>query len=281
MGNTLTIRGVEFNLRHQVLLLGVLNITPDSFSDGGLYMRTDKAIGRALAMVEEGADIIDIGGESTRPGSLPLPAEEELRRVIPAIEGIRRHSEVPISIDTTKAEVAAAAVASGADLVNDISGLRQDPDMIKVLRDNKLPVIIMHSKGTPAEMQIDPRYDDLIGEISSFLAGRAEAAIAAGAPAEGIVLDPGIGFGKTVAHNLTIFKRLSEFTRLGHPLAVGPSRKSFIGKLLKLGASERLEGTLAAAAAAVLNGADLVRLHDVLAGRRAVDLAFSIREAEG
>jgi dihydropteroate synthase len=271
----------RFDLSGKIVLLGILNITPDSFSDGGLYLDPETALRRAMLMEEEGADIIDIGGESTRPFAEPVTAEEEMRRVLPAIEGIRRHSDIPISIDTTKAAVARAAVAAGADMINDISGLKSDPEMLKVLRDNKLPVIIMHSKGTPAEMQIDPRYDDLIGEISSFLAGRAEAAIAAGAPADGIVLDPGIGFGKTAAHNLTIFKRLSEFTRLGHPLAVGPSRKSFIGKLLKLEAAERLEGTLAASAAAVLNGADIVRLHDIRAGRRAVDLAFSIREAEG
>jgi dihydropteroate synthase len=280
MGRILKIREVEFNLEERVLLQGVLNITPDSFSDGGLYLRDEKAVSRALAMVEDGADIIDVGGESTRPGSLPVPVEEELRRVIPVIEGVRRRSEVPISIDTTKAEVAAAAAAAGADMVNDISGLRQDPEMIKVLRDNKLPVIIMHCKGTPADMQRDPRYDDLLGEIAEFLQTSAERALRAGVPPGGIIIDPGIGFGKTVGHNLTILKRLSVLAELGYPVAVGPSRKSFIGAALGLEVGDRLEGSLAAAAVAVANGADLVRLHDVKEGRRAIDLAFHIREAE-
>jgi dihydropteroate synthase len=271
----------HFDLNRQIIILGVLNITPDSFSDGGLHLKPDSAIRHAFRMEEERADIIDIGGESTRPFSKPVSVEEELRRVIPVIEGIRKRSDIPISIDTTKAAVARAAVDAGADMVNDTSGLQNDPEMVNVLRDNNLPAIIMHSRGAPENMQVDPRYDDLIGEISSFLFAQAERAIAAGAPADGIVIDPGIGFGKTVAHNLTILKRLGDFLKPGYPVAVGPSRKSFIGKVLDLEVGDRLEGTLAATAVAVLQGADMVRLHDVREGRRVVDMAFSIREAEG
>ncbi len=270
----------RFRLEERVLILGILNVTPDSFSEGGLHLDPEAAIRHALRMEAEGADIIDVGGESTRPFSQPVPAEEEIRRVIPVIEGIRRHTDIPISIDTVKSAVARAALAAGADMLNDVSGLTRDPDVLNVLRDNNLPVIIMHSKGTPAEMQLDPSYDDLIGEIKGFLIEQAERAIEAGAPDDGVIIDPGIGFGKTAEHNLTILKRLDAFVDSGYPVAVGPSRKSFIGKLLGLDVGERLEATLAASAIAVLNGASVVRLHDVRQGRRAVDLALKIREAE-
>ncbi len=280
MRGVLRIGSNNFDLSKQVLIIGILNVTPDSFSDGGLHLGPKKAVHRALQMEAEGADIIDVGGESTRPGSLPISYEEECRRVMPVIEGIRRHSVIPISIDTTKASIARAAVEAGADMLNDISGLIRDPKMLNVLQDNKLPVIIMHSKGTPAEMQRDPHYDNLIGEITAFLRTRAEKALEAGAPADGVIVDPGIGFGKTVEHNFTIIKRLVEITALGYPVAIGPSRKNFIGAALKLDVTQRLEGTLAAAAIAVLNGASLVRLHDVKEGRRAVDIALRIREAE-
>lgn len=276
----LRIGSKRFELDRQVVLLGILNVTPDSFSDGGLYLDPQSAVEHALRMEEEGADAIDVGGESTRPGSRPVPPEEEIRRVVGVIEAIRLRSEIPISIDTTKAAVARAAVAAGADMLNDISGLTSDEEMLNVLRNNNLPVIIMHCKGTPVDMQRDPRYDDLIGEISGYLKKQAERALQAGAPADGIVIDPGIGFGKTVEHNLTLLKRLPELAALGYPVAVGPSRKSFIGNALGLEVNERLEGTLAAAAVAVLGGASMVRLHDVREGRRAVDLALMIREAE-
>jgi len=279
--SVLRIGSRSFDLAEKVLILGILNVTPDSFSDGGLHLDPEAAIRHALRMEAEGADIIDVGGESTRPFSQPVTEEEELERVIPVIEGIRRHSDIPISIDTVKSAVARAAVAAGADMLNDVSGLTRDPDVLNVLQDNNLPVIIMHSKGTPAEMQIDPSYDDLMGEISGFLFGQAKRAIAAGAPAGSVFIDPGIGFGKTADHNLTILKRLDILVESGYPVAVGPSRKSFIGKLLGLDAGERLEATLAAAAIAVLNGASIVRLHDVREGRRAIDLAHKIREAEG
>lgn len=280
MQGKLTIGSRNYDLAKKVLVLGVLNVTPDSFSDGGLFAEPEKAVRHALQMEADGADIIDVGGESTRPGSLPITPEEEIRRVAPVIKGIRRHSDIPVSIDTWKSGVAGAAVAEGADILNDTSGLTRDADMLKVLQDNKLPVIIMHSKGTPAEMQFNPRYDDLMGEITRFLLVQAQTARKAGAPEDGIIIDPGIGFGKTVEHNFTIIRRLSELAALGYPVAIGPSRKSFIGAALKLDANQRLEGTLAAAAAAVVNGAALVRLHDVRAGRRAVDIALRIREAE-
>jgi dihydropteroate synthase len=198
---------------------------------------------------------------------------------MPVIEGIRRHSATPISIDTTKAGVARRAVGAGADMLNDVSGLTRDEDMLNVLRNNNLPVIIMHSKGTPAEMQLDPHYDDLMGEISQFLRTQAELALAAGAQADGVFIDPGIGFGKTVEHNFKLLQKLGELRELGYPVAVGPSRKSFIGRALGLDIGDRLEATLAAAAVAVCNGASMVRLHDIREGRRAVDLAFRIREA--
>jgi dihydropteroate synthase len=269
----------KFNLHEKALILGVLNVTPDSFSDGGKCFDCEAAVHHALRMEAEGADIIDIGGESTRPYSTPVSEEEELRRVIPVIEGIRRHSAIPISIDTTKAVVARRAVGAGADMLNDISGLTRDREMLNVLRNNNLPVIIMHSKGTPAEMQLDPHYDDLMGEISQFLGTQAELALAAGAQADGVFIDPGIGFGKTVEHNFTLLQKLGELRELGYPVAVGPSRKSFIGRALGLDIGERLEATLAAAAVAICNGASMVRLHDIREGRRAVDLAFRIREA--
>lgn len=280
MSRRLAVGSEVFDLEEKVLLLGILNVTPDSFSDGGVYIDSERAIGRALQMEGEGADIIDVGGESTRPGAAAVSIEEELRRILPVIEGIRRHSRIPISIDTRKAEVAAAAVAAGAGMVNDISGLRHDPKMLNVLRDNKLPVIIMHCKGTPADMQRDPHYDDLIGEISEFLTTGAEMARRVGVPASGIILDPGIGFGKTPGHNLALLKRLPELVTLGYAVAIGPSRKSFIGAALGLAVDQRLEGTLAASAVAVFNGASIVRLHDVKEGRRAIDLAFCMREAD-
>lgn len=277
MTRRLRIGSKKFDLEDRALLLGILNVTPDSFSDGGKYLSADKAVAAAQQMERDGADIIDIGGESTRPGSTGVSTQEELDRVVPVIRRIRQHSDIPISIDTVKSAVFSEAVAAGADMLNDISGLRGDPEMLNLLKFNKLPVIIMHSKGTPDVMQKDPRYKDLIGEISEFFVVQAERAIKAGAGP--VIIDPGIGFGKTVEHNFQLIKRLAEFTRLGYPIAVGPSRKSFIGLALKLEVTDRLEGTLATAAASVVNGADIVRLHDIKEGRRAIDIAHMIRYA--
>jgi dihydropteroate synthase len=277
MARIIELGGRRFDLDERPLVMGILNVTPDSFSDGGRFLDCERAVGHALELERQGADIIDIGGESTRPGSGGISAEEEISRVVPVIAGIRAQSDIPLSIDTSKAAVFEAAANAGADLLNDISGLTRDPGMLLSLRQLRLPVIIMHSKGTPDVMQLDPRYDDLFGEISGFLRRQAERALEAGAPAA--IIDPGIGFGKTVDHNLQLLKHLRRFAELGFPVAVGPSRKSFIGTVLDLSVDQRLEGTLAATAISVLNGADIIRLHDVREGRRAADLAMSIRRA--
>ncbi|RMG67998.1 MAG: dihydropteroate synthase, partial [Nitrospirae bacterium] len=203
--------------------MGILNVTPDSFSDGGMYMDRQRAVEHALRMVEEGADIIDIGGESTRPGAEPVPLEEELRRTIPVIEAISEKVDVPISIDTYKAEVARRAIEAGATIVNDISGLRFDPEMASVVAEKGVALVIMHIKGTPRDMQKNPEYDDLFGEIIEYLRGSIEIAKKAGVPEERIVIDPGIGFGKKPEHNLQIINRLDRFSELGRPILVGPS----------------------------------------------------------
>jgi len=245
-------------------LMGILNVTPDSFSDGGRFFDKEAAIRRAYEMVEEGADIIDIGGESTRPGSEPVPLEEEISRTIPVIEALAKNFKVPISIDTYKADVAKRALDAGAAIVNDISGLRFDREMPKVVSQYKVPVVIMHIKGTPKNMQADPQYDALIPEITDYLRASIMLAVKLGIPEDKIIVDPGIGFGKTFDHNLEIIKNLREFTLLEKPVLVGVSRKAFIGKILgDVPASERLEGTAAAVAISILNGANIVRVHDV------------------
>jgi len=257
--------------------MGALNVTPDSFSDGGAFLDPDAAADRALAMEREGADIIDIGGESSRPGAEPVPLEEELRRVLPVLERLRGRLRIPISIDTTKAEVAEAALQAGAEIVNDISALRFDPRMGEVVAKSGAGLVLMHMRGTPKTMQQDPTYADVVAEVRDFLAQRVEHAVSLGIDRELIAIDPGIGFGKTVEHNLELLRRLPELCELGHPVLVGPSRKSFIGAVLDLPVEERLEGTLAACAVAVVRGADIVRVHDVRAVRRAVDLAVRLR----
>lgn len=259
--------------------MGILNVTPDSFSDGGRFFDSKRAVDRALQMEEEGADIIDVGGESTRPGSEPVPLEEELRRVIPVIEALAKRLSVPISIDTYKAEVAKRALEAGASVVNDISGLRFDPKMAEVVADSDAAVVIMHIKGTPKDMQTNPHYDDLFGEIIGYLREGIEIARAHGIGEDRIVVDPGIGFGKTAEHNLQIINRLERFSVLGRPLLIGPSRKSFIGMVLGgVPPSERLEGTAAAVAVAVLKGASIVRVHDVKEMVPVVRVAEAIRK---
>jgi len=271
------IRGGELELGERTLLMGVLNVTPDSFSDGGLYFDKELAIERALQMVEEGADIIDIGGESTRPFSEPTPLEEELKRVIPVIEAITSKIPVPISIDTYKAKVAFEALQAGARIVNDISGLRFDREMVKVVAESGAGLIVMHIKGTPKTMQLDPHYDDVMGEIKAYLKESIEKAESEGVCPESIVVDPGIGFGKKLHHNLEIFRRLNELEELGKPILVGPSRKSFIGEILGLPVSERLYGTLGAVAYCALKGVHIVRVHDVKAARQVVDIIDAIQ----
>ncbi|MCL6475797.1 MAG: dihydropteroate synthase [Firmicutes bacterium] len=251
-------------VRQRTVVMGILNVTPDSFYDGGRYAQVEAAVQRALQMVEEGADVLDIGGESTRPGSLPVPEEEELRRVLPVIQAVHERTDVPISIDTTKSRVAERALQAGACMVNDISGLGFDPRMAEVVARHGALCCIMHIQGTPQTMQQNPQYEDVVRDISRYFEERLALAEQAGIPRENIWLDPGIGFGKTVEHNLEILRRLREFTALGLPILIGTSRKSFIGKILgDLPPEERLEGTAATVAIAIMNGANAVRVHDV------------------
>ena len=245
-------------------IMGILNVTPDSFSDGGQYFDKSAAIKRAIQMAEDGADIIDIGGESTRPGSQPLAIEEELRRTLPVIEALTKEINTPISIDTYKSEVAKRALDAGAAMVNDISGLRFDPEMPKVVSAYKVPVVIMHIKGTPKDMQKNPVYEALIPEIMDYLRDSIRSAKESGIAEDMIIIDPGIGFGKTFEHNLEIIHNLYNFTLLEKPVLVGLSRKAFIGKILgDVPAGERLEGTAAAIAISIINGANIIRVHDV------------------
>lgn len=255
--------------------MGIVNVTPDSFSDGNMYLQPSAAVARAFQLIDDGADIIDIGGESTRPGSESVSVEEELRRVIPIIEKIRAGSNIPISIDTTKSEVARQALATGADIVNDISALKFDEKMMSTVAQTNAAVVLMHIKGTPKTMQSDPGYDNIVAEISSFLQKRIDACKNAGI--EKIIIDPGIGFGKTLEHNLEIFRRLDEFQKLGFPVLVGPSRKSFIGALTGLSVDERLEGTAAAVAVSVMRGANILRVHDVKEMKRVATVAAALR----
>lgn len=274
----------EYDLTSRTHLMGVLNVTPDSFSDGGRYLDPDTAVAHALRMVDEGADIIDVGGESTRPrstaygeGAEPVDVTEELRRVLPVIERLARVSDVPISIDTYKAEVARRALEAGAVIVNDISGLRFDAEMADVIGQAGASVVIMHIKGTPKTMQLNPAYEDLFGEIKAYLAEGIDKARQAGI--KQIIIDPGIGFGKQLEHNLRLISGLEQFRSLGYPLLVGASRKSFIGTVLNVPVHERVEGSLAAAVAAVLRGANILRVHDVRETKRAVAIADAIRRA--
>lgn len=243
--------------------MGVLNVTPDSFSDGGKFLATASASHRARAMVEEGADILDVGGESTRPGSEGVSVEEEISRVIPVIQAIVSECSTPVSVDTSKAAVAEAALQAGAKIVNDVSGL-SDPGMMDVVRRYQAGLVIMHMKGTPRSMQDAPVYEDVTSEVGSFLSGRVRTAIAAGIAAEQIVVDPGIGFGKTLEHNLTLLQSIGELGAMtGRPVLIGVSRKRFIGMITGRDVQDRLAGSLAAAGFAVLRGARVLRVHDV------------------
>lgn len=243
--------------------MGVINVTPDSFSDGGRFYDPVKAIQHGLKLARDGADILDIGGESTRPASDPVPAKEELKRVIPVIRALSQETHVPISVDTRKAEVAYEAIEAGASIVNDVSAMRFDPEMVGVIATAGVPVVLMHMKGTPKDMQINPVYEDLIGEIKEFLRERIGFAESRGIAPEKIIVDPGIGFGKTVEHNLSLIKHLGRFVDLGKPILLGTSRKSFIGKVLQKEVDDREEGTAATVAVGIMNGANIVRVHDV------------------
>jgi len=265
-------------LKHQshTLIMGILNMTPDSFSDGGQFKSHDKAIDHALKMVEEGANIIDIGGESTRPGAESVQLEEELSRTIPIIEAIRLKSDCLISIDTYKSKVAKAALVSGADMVNDISGLTFDHNMASLVAERNVPVIIMHIKGKPGDMQKNPNYDNLIKEVKAFFEVQIAIAKRAGIDSGNIILDPGIGFGKRLEDNFEIIRELGQISTMGYPVLLGPSRKSFIGFTLDLPVEERIEGTLASITAGVINGARIVRVHDIRATRRTLTITEKI-----
>jgi dihydropteroate synthase len=266
-------------LGKRTLLMGILNVTPDSFSDGGLFFDRDNAVSHGLKMIEGGADVIDIGGESTKPGSKPIEFEEELRRVIPVIESIAKEADVPISIDTYKSAVAQRAIEAGAEIINDISGLHFDPDLAKVAAKGNIPLILMHIRGTPETMQKNVHYDSLFSEILQYLKNSIQRAESAGLDPGQIIIDPGIGFGKTLEDNLLIIKNLHEFRILGKPILLGTSRKNFIGKILNAEVEDRLEGTLASMAIGVLNGAHIIRSHDVLQARKALAVADAIRLA--
>ena len=276
---TIRCRKRTFTLGKQTLLMGVLNVTPDSFSDGGIFFDKEKAIARGLKMVEEGADFIDIGGESTRPGSKPLGLDEELRRVIPVIEFLAKEMDVPISIDTYKSAVAKKAIDAGAQIINDISGLHLDPSLSQVAAKEDVPLVLMHIRGNPETMQKNIHYESLFSEIIQYLKDSIQKAESAGIDSEQIIIDPGIGFGKTVEDNLLILKNLKEFKILGKPLLLGTSRKNFIGKILNADVTERLEGTLSTIVVGVLNGAHIIRCHDVLQAKRAIAIADAVRQA--
>lgn len=259
--------------------MGTLNVTPDSFSDGGLYLDKSVAIKRAIQMVEDGADIIDIGGESTRPGSESITIDEELRRTIPVIEALTREIKVPISIDTYKSEVAMAALDSGASMVNDISGLRFDPKMSEIVSEYQVPVVIMHIKGRPKDMQQNPVYEALLPEIMDYFRASISIAKQSDISDDKIIIDPGIGFGKTPEHNLTIINNLREFTFLEKPILIGPSRKAFIGKILgDVPVTDRFEGTAAAVAISIMNGANMIRVHDVKEMARVAKVADAVKK---
>lgn len=261
--------------------MGVLNVTPDSFSDGGRFAEPHAAVARGLALFEAGADIVDVGGESTRPGGAQrIPAEEERRRVVPVIRGLREAGAGLVSVDTTRGEVARAALDAGADLVNDVSGFRFDPELARVVAESGVPAVVMHVRGDFATMHAKPDYDDVMGEIVSELRESLERGAAAGVERSRTIVDPGIGFAKNAAHSLEALRRLAELADLGRPILVGPSRKSFIGKALDKPAGERLMGTAAAVTACVLAGAHIVRVHDVAEMLQVVRVADAITGAE-
>jgi dihydropteroate synthase len=261
--HTLTLRGQPCALGARTWVMGVLNVTPDSFSDGGRFAAAEAAVEAGLAQLADGADIVDVGGESTRPGAAPVAADEEIRRVVPVVEGLRRRHAGFVSVDTTKAAVARAALDAGADLVNDVSGFRFDPAMAALVAQRRVPAVVMHLRGDFAGMHRQPAYRDVAREVAQELAESLRDAQRAGVERGQVLLDPGLGFAKDAAHTLELLRRLPELQALGRPLLVGPSRKSFIGRVLDLPAGERVFGTAAAVAASILAGAHVVRVHDV------------------
>lgn len=270
------------DLTERTYIMGILNVTPDSFSDGGKFNSVEAAVQHALSMIEEGADIIDVGGESTRPknvygGTTPVTAEEERQRVVPVIERLAALTDVPISIDTTKSAVADAALSAGAVMVNDISGLTFDPAVAEVTARHHAALVVMHIQGTPETMQIDPVYSDVVAEVKESL--KRSAAKAKDAGVENIIIDPGIGFGKTLKHNLTLLNKLKELTELGYPILIGTSRKGFIGTIVNEPVDRRLEGTAASVAVSIMNGANIVRVHDVKAMKHVALVTDAVRKS--
>ena len=259
------------------LVMGILNVTPDSFSDGGLYLDPGAAAARAEQMIAEGAGVIDIGGESTRPGAAAVRLAEELRRTIPVIRRLAKIVRVPLSIDTSKADVAERAMDVGASIINDVTALRGDPRMAAVAARSRARVILMHMAGTPRTMQKRPRYHDVVSDVAAFLTRQAKLAQASGITRERILVDPGLGFGKTMAHNLALMRALPRFVAMGYPVVIGPSRKSFIGQTLDADVNDRLPGTLACAASAFWDGAHMVRVHDVKACAQLLQMLEVIR----
>ena len=256
-------------------IMGILNVTPDSFSDGGRWQGKDALSARIDQLLADGADLIDVGGESTRPFAQPVSESEELARILPAVCAVRTRSTVPLSVDTTKAAVARAALDAGADLINDISALRHDPEMVAVVRASDCRVIVMHRLGTPGDMQLDPHYDDVIVEINCFLGARIAWLAEQGVDRSRVIVDPGLGFGKTLAHNLDILRKVESFKQHGCPVLIGHSRKSFLGELLDLAVAERDPATAVVSALLAGRGVDIVRVHDVQASRQAVQLVTS------
>lgn len=261
-------------------LMGILNTTPDSFSDGGRFLDQDAAVARALQMAVEGAAIVDIGGESTRPGSDGVSLDEELSRVMPVVERLADQTVVPLSVDTTKAQVARRALDAGAAMINDISAFRNDPVMAEVVAERRCPVCLVHMRGEPRTMQEDPRYDDVVADVLAFLEQRMAFAVAEGVAEEQIVLDPGIGFGKTARHNLQLIHRLDRLSALGRPVVLGASRKRFLGAVLGTGPEDRLIGTVATTALGLERGAAVIRVHDVMPNYEALRVSLAIMEAD-
>jgi dihydropteroate synthase len=266
---------VEYDLAARTHIMGIVNVTPDSFSDGGKYFDAERAVAHGLMLAEEGADFLDVGGESTRPGSEPVSEEEELRRVVPVIEQLKKQCRVPISIDTYKSVVADGALAAGATIANDVSGLTFDEKMATVTAKHHASIVLMHIKGAPKTMQENPCYNNVTNEVKEFL--RVQSATAKTAGITQIIIDPGIGFGKTYEHNIQLLRELKKLEDLGYPILVGPSRKTFVGTILHLPPDERLEGTAAAVTVSILNGAHIIRVHDVKAIKRVALVADALK----
>jgi dihydropteroate synthase len=277
---TITIGAQTITLPARPLVMGIVNITPDSFSDGGVFFAPEKAVAHVRRLVDEGAELIDIGGESSRPGAEPVDIGEEWRRIGPVLSRVTGTSPVPISVDTYKAEIARRALDSGASVINDISALRFDPEMAAVVGRGGASVVLMHMQGTPRSMQQHPAYADVMGEIVAFLNERIAAAQDAGIPHEKIIVDPGIGFGKTLGHNLQILQRMAELAGTGCPVLLGASRKSFIGRISGVTGEYRLPGSLAAVVLAARAGVRIVRVHDVQATRRALEVCAAVAEPD-